>query len=89
MMGFKRNLPFVVSLVSFLVGAAAQSEKCSCAPSTYRFTLDFNSACHEVNGTDSITSAVCGIDVLGDAVTLDLQPVRAISYPTMAEMMFQ
>lgn len=74
-MGMKRNIPIIASLVSFLLGTQAQSDECSCAPTSYRFTLDFDSNCTQYNSTDSIASTVCEIDFLGDAYTLDLTPI--------------
>lgn len=76
MMGFKQNLPLIACLLSFLLPVTAQSEECSCAPTSYRFTLDFNSACTEYNSTESLAAAYCDTEVSGDADTSDLKPVR-------------
>ena len=75
MLGLKRNLPIIACLVTFLFGTQAQTDECSCAPTSYRFTIDFDSSCTQYNSTDSIASTVCEIDFLGGADTLDLTPV--------------
>jgi hypothetical protein len=71
-------------LVPFLASANTQEigvEICSCAPSTYEFTLDFSLFCPPVNITtgDAVAATSCMVSPFGDPTVVDLIPIAVQS----------
>jgi hypothetical protein len=71
-------------LVPFLASANTQEigvEICSCAPSTYEFTLDFSLFCPPVNITqgDAVAATACVVSPFNDPGVVDLIPTKVQS----------
>jgi hypothetical protein len=73
---------FVGLLLVGTPGSSGQeTEVCSCAPSTYEFTLDFSLFCPPVNITlgDAVLATSCNVGPFGDPQVSDLIPIAVQS----------
>lgn len=71
-----------------LAGVSSQQTICSCSPSIYEFTFDFDLFCPPINipNSDAVDDAICLVSPFDDNVpTTDLVPV-AVSSITFLEL---
>lgn len=71
----------ILIVASTSTSSGQEIELCSCAPSTYEFTLDFDLFCPPVNITlgDGVLATSCFVSPFGDPTVTDLIPIAVQS----------